>query len=279
MTIVGLDHVQLAMPAGAEDAARAFYAGLLGLPEVPKPPHLVRRGGCWFEDGDTRVHLGIDPEFRPARKAHPALTVAGFAALAERLQAAGVQVRVDDPVDGRARAFVDDPFGNRIELIEQAQHDDMSVWSMAAIGRVVGGRAEPIDDDWGAVEATIEVDPSRFTPDALAGLADFSHVDVVYVFDRVDLASVNLDARYPRGRTDWPRVGIFAQRAKARPNRIGVTTCELMSVDGLAVRVRGLDAIDGTPVIDLKPYMTQFAPRTNATRQPAWVDELMRDYW
>jgi len=85
-------------------------------------------------------------------------------------------------------------------------------------------------------------------------------------------------ARHPRGRTDWPRVGIFAQRAKARPNRIGVTTCELVGIDGRLVRVRGLDAIDGTPVLDLKPYMAGFAPRTTV-REPDWAVELMRDYW
>jgi tRNA (Thr-GGU) A37 N-methylase len=85
-------------------------------------------------------------------------------------------------------------------------------------------------------------------------------------------------ARHPRGRTDWPLVGIFAQRGKARPNRIGVTTCELVGVDGRRVLVRGLDAIDGTPVLDLKPYMAEFAPRS-AVREPAWAHELMRDYW
>lgn len=146
------------------------------------------------------------------------------------------------------------------------------------VGAVRGGRHELDDDDWGAVEATIELDPDRFSPDVLAGLADFSHVEVVFVFNQVDEASINLGARHPRGRADWPLVGIFAQRAKARPNRIGVTTCEVLGVDGLAVRVRGLDAIDGTPVLDLKPFMRQFAPRT-ATRHPAWVDELMAEYW
>jgi tRNA (Thr-GGU) A37 N-methylase len=89
---------------------------------------------------------------------------------------------------------------------------------------------------------------------------------------------VNLGARHPRGRTDWPKVGIFAQRAKARPNRIGVTTCELVDVDGLDLRVRGLDAIDGTPVLDVKPYMQAFGPR-GEVREPEWVAELMANYW
>ena len=136
----------------------------------------------------------------------------------------------------------------------------------------------PDDDDWGGVEATLEFDAERFEPAVLAGLDDFSHVDVVFIFDQVDEASIHLGARHPRNRTDWPLVGIFAQRARARPNRIGVTTCELMAVNGLEVRVRGLDAVDGTPVLDVKPFMRQFAPRS-ATHQPAWVDELMAEYW
>src|SRR6478752_6368973 len=154
----------------------------------------------------------------------------------------------------------------------------MEQFTMTAIGFVRGGRVEPTDDDWGDVEAMIELDASRFAPDVVAGLDDFSHVDVVYVFDQVDEAAINLGARHPRGNEAWPRVGILAQRARARPNRIGVTTCELLGVDGLAVRVRSLDAVDGTPVLDLKPYLAEFGPRA-ATRQPAWATELMAEYW
>jgi catechol 2,3-dioxygenase-like lactoylglutathione lyase family enzyme len=109
-----IDHVQLAMPAGGEDRARAFFTGLLGFTEVPKPEHLAGRGGCWFTAGQAKVHLGVDPEFRPARKAHPALLVRGLAALAERLREAGVAT-----VDGEDSLYVDDPFGNRMELLER----------------------------------------------------------------------------------------------------------------------------------------------------------------
>jgi len=118
MRILRIDHVQLAMPAGREDEARAFYAGLLRLPEVPKPLALAGRGGVWFEDGAVRIHLGVDPAFQPARKAHPALVVHGLAALARRLGAAGVSVTPDDLLPGVERVYVTDPFGNRIELIE-----------------------------------------------------------------------------------------------------------------------------------------------------------------
>lgn len=137
---------------------------------------------------------------------------------------------------------------------------------------------EPVDDDWGAVEATIELDAERFGPDVLAGLDQFSHVEVVFHFDQVDESAINLGARHPRGNESWPKVGIFAQRAKARPNRLGLTTCELVEVDGTRLRVRGLDAIDGTPVLDLKPYMAEFAPRGPA-HQPTWSSELMAGYW
>jgi catechol 2,3-dioxygenase-like lactoylglutathione lyase family enzyme len=118
MRVVGIEHVQLAMPPGAEDVARGFYRDLLGLPEVPKPPHLAVRGGCWFEDGTVKIHLGVEPDFRAARKAHPALSVEGLMALVSNLVAAGYVVTDGDPADAQLKAYVDDPFGNRIELIE-----------------------------------------------------------------------------------------------------------------------------------------------------------------
>lgn len=120
MRVQRVDHVQLAMPAGGEAAARAFYESLLGLPQVPKPPSLAARGGCWFSNGDVALHLGVDDDFRPARKAHPALVVDDLAAFTAKLAGAGVTVRRDEPIDGFDRCFVDDPFGNRIELLEPA---------------------------------------------------------------------------------------------------------------------------------------------------------------
>ena len=151
-------------------------------------------------------------------------------------------------------------------------------YRVTPIGWVRSPRAEPIDDDWGPIESTIALDGERFGPDVVAGLGDFSHIEVVFLFDRVDEAKINLGARHPRNREDWPLVGIFAQRAKARPNRLGITTCDLIGVDGLDVRVRGLDAIDGTPVLDIKPHVREFGPR-GEVRQPAWISELMADYW
>lgn len=116
--VLQLDHVQLAMPAGREDEARAFYEDALGIPEKAKPPQLAARGGCWFESGALKIHLGVDKAFVPARKAHPALVVEGLQALVARLNQAGYRITEDQPLEGCERRFVDDPFGNRIELIE-----------------------------------------------------------------------------------------------------------------------------------------------------------------
>lgn len=123
MTVRRLDHVQLAMPAGREDEARAFYAGVLGIPEKAKPSHLARRGGCWFEDGPLKVHLGVQADFIPARKAHPAFIVDDVRGLARKLLDAGYRVVEDEPLEGYDRVYVDDPFGNRIELMQQRSAD------------------------------------------------------------------------------------------------------------------------------------------------------------
>ncbi|WP_029917292.1 VOC family protein [Caulobacter sp. UNC358MFTsu5.1] len=118
MTLVAIDHVQLAMPPGGEDAARRFYGDVLGLPETPKPEHLARRGGCWFEDGGLKIHLGVEADFRPARKAHPGLLVSNLPALKAKLSDGGFALKDDEPLEGYDRIYVDDPFGNRIELLE-----------------------------------------------------------------------------------------------------------------------------------------------------------------
>jgi tRNA-Thr(GGU) m(6)t(6)A37 methyltransferase TsaA len=146
------------------------------------------------------------------------------------------------------------------------------------VGHVRGGRAEALDDDWGSSRARIELDGERFEADALAGLEDFSHLEVIFLFDRVPEETVEYGARRPRGRPDWPLVGIFAQRGKNRPNRLGLCTCRILRVEGLAVEVEGLDAIDGTPVLDLKPVMRGFLPR-GEIREPAWASEIMETYW
>lgn len=120
MSGLGLDHVQVAIPAGGEAVARAFYGDLLGLPELAKPEMLAGRGGCWFELGDRQLHLGVDADFRPATKAHVAMVSGSLDDLRARLEEAGIPTRDDAPIEGRRRFFADDPFGNRLEFL---QHD------------------------------------------------------------------------------------------------------------------------------------------------------------
>ncbi len=118
MRILRIEHVQLAMPPGGEPRAREFYGGILGIPEVPKPPELAKRGGVWFERPPLKVHLGVESDFRAARKAHPGLLVEGLAELVSRLRATGYAVKDDEPLEGFFRVYVSDPFGNRLELME-----------------------------------------------------------------------------------------------------------------------------------------------------------------
>jgi tRNA-Thr(GGU) m(6)t(6)A37 methyltransferase TsaA len=154
----------------------------------------------------------------------------------------------------------------------------LEVVTLTPIGVVRSPRDEVRDDDWGDVVSTIELDAARFGADALLGLDAFSHAEVLFFMNRVDEADIEWGARHPRGRTDWPRVGVFAQRAKWRPNRLGASLCRILRVEGLTVSVLGLDAIEGTPVLDVKPYMREFGPR-GEVRQPPWATELMSQYY
>ena len=118
MAVIGLDHIQIAIPEGGEDRARAFYGALLGMAEVPKPANLSR-SGCWFESGSLNLHIGVDPDFTPARKAHPAMLVDDLVVLRENLEDAGYETRNDKPVEGYVRFFASDPFGNRVEFMQR----------------------------------------------------------------------------------------------------------------------------------------------------------------
>ncbi len=146
------------------------------------------------------------------------------------------------------------------------------------IGRVRSTRKEPVDDYWGDVEAILDPDSAQFGPEALLGIDGYSHCEVVFWMDRLDSSKIECGSRHPRDRKDWPEVGVFAQRTRARPNRIGVSRCSVLDVEGMRVRVEGLDAIDGTPILDIKPYWKQMGPR-GVVSQPAWVDELMTNYF
>lgn len=148
---------------------------------------------------------------------------------------------------------------------------------LGRVGVVRSSRDAVVDDDWDREVVWVEVD-ERFGAESLTGLSEFSHVEIVYLMDRVDEAKVISGARHPRNNTAWPAVGIFAQRAKNRPNRIGTTVCRVLKVDGRNLRVEGLDAVNGSPVLDIKPWVKEFGPR-GEVHQPTWITELMSHYW
>jgi tRNA-Thr(GGU) m(6)t(6)A37 methyltransferase TsaA len=148
---------------------------------------------------------------------------------------------------------------------------------MQPVGVVRAARTHAEDDYWGGEQARIVL-ADGFDCEALQGLAEFSHAEILFVFHEVDPARVVTGARHPRNNAAWPKVGIFAQRGKNRPNRIGSTMCRILRVEGRELVVAELDAIDATPVLDIKPVMAEFLPR-GERRQPAWSHELMLDYW
>jgi tRNA-Thr(GGU) m(6)t(6)A37 methyltransferase TsaA len=149
--------------------------------------------------------------------------------------------------------------------------------TVKAIGFVEAMRTQVEDDFWGGEEACITL-TGEFSADALQGITDFSHVEILFLLHQIEPSKVVTGARHPRDRQDWPSVGIFAQRGKNRPNRIGSTICRVVRTEGVKLFVSELDAIDGTPVLDIKPVMAEFLPR-GEIRQPAWSNELMRNYW
>lgn len=163
------------------------------------------------------------------------------------------------------------------ELPETASPTSLPPITLTPIAVVRSPRKAIEDDDWGEVVSQLELLPP-LTEEALLGLETFSHVEVLYFFDQVPITRIETGARHPRNNPDWPKVGIFAQRGKNRPNRLGSTVVKVLARRGSVLEVQGLDAIDGTPVVDLKPVMQEFLPR-EAVSQPAWSSELMRGYW
>ncbi len=149
--------------------------------------------------------------------------------------------------------------------------------NIQAIGFVHSSRKEVKDDHWLKEEALIELSED-FPSDSLSGITDFSHVEILFYMNQVDSQKIETSARHPRNNTAWPKVGIFAQRGKNRPNQIGLTVCSLIKVEERKLFVKGLDAVDGTPVLDIKPWMKEFGPQ-GVIRQPEWSIELMKDYW
>ncbi len=145
------------------------------------------------------------------------------------------------------------------------------------IGYVYGGRKDLQDDNWANVSSRIKL-CDDFAPEALDGIEEFSHIEVIFYFNQVVEEEIERGARYPRGYSSWPRVGIFSQRGKNRPNRLGLSIAKLVSRNDKNITVLGLDAIEGTPVLDIKPVMAEFLPREKI-HQPLWSQELMQYYW
>lgn len=154
--------------------------------------------------------------------------------------------------------------------------DEMEI-VLQPIGYVVSGREQVEDDYWGSVTAVIEL-ADGFSPDVTMGLSDFSHLEVIFFMDRVATDSIEMKARHPRNNPDWPLVGIFSQRPKARPNRIGLSRCKILGVDGLRITVQALDAVVGTPILDIKPYMREYGPQGDVA-QPEWATDIMKNYY
>jgi tRNA-Thr(GGU) m(6)t(6)A37 methyltransferase TsaA len=148
---------------------------------------------------------------------------------------------------------------------------------ISPIAYVRNSRREVEDDYWGSVVSEIVMEPA-FGEESIVGIESFSHAEVIFVFHGVPDDKVVVGARHPRNNPGWPKVGIFAQRGKNRPNRLGLATVRIVAREGAVLRVRDLDAIDGTPVVDIKPVLREFFPKGEVT-EPAWASELMKDYW
>lgn len=152
------------------------------------------------------------------------------------------------------------------------------VFDVIPVAHVIGGRTEPTDDYWGGTRSIIRVDGTRFNSDATKGLDAFSHLEIVFRFHLTDRTDFNLGARRPRDNPDWPEVGIFGHRNMRRLNWLGVSRCRLLKVDGLDLHVEDLDAVDGTPVLDVKPWFAEFGPRGDI-HQPPWTTEMLHGYF
>lgn len=148
--------------------------------------------------------------------------------------------------------------------------------SLKPIAKVKNSRTEPIDDHWESVIAEIEL-ADHIPTEAFENISDFSHLEIIYYFDKVKSQDIVFSGR-PRGNPNYPVTGIFAQRKKDRPNTIGLCTVELLEHKGRTIKVKYLDAIDGTPVLDIKPVFREFQPKQQI-RQPNWVADLMKNYW
>lgn len=152
----------------------------------------------------------------------------------------------------------------------------MDQFVFTPIASVVNSRDHLNDDDWGEVVSQIHLGEG-YSADLFMGLDTFSHVEIIFVFHRIPGDKNVPDTRHPRSNMDWPRLGLLAQRSAYHPNSIGLSRAEIISVEGSTLTVKGLDAVNGTPVLDIKPFFREFIP--SDTQQPPWVSELLKEYW
>ncbi|WP_330249657.1 SAM-dependent methyltransferase [Nocardia sp. NBC_00565] len=152
------------------------------------------------------------------------------------------------------------------------------VFEVVPVAHVIGGRSEPTDDHWGGTETIIRVDNARFTEESVQGLDAFSHLEIIFRFHLTDPTDLHLGARSARDNPAWPKVGIFGHRNMRRVNWLGVSRARLLRVDGLDLHVAELDAVDGTPVLDIKPWFAEFGPRGEIHQAP-WSTEMLKDYF
>ncbi len=149
--------------------------------------------------------------------------------------------------------------------------------TLESIGTVKNSRKEPTDDFWGSIISEIVLD-KKFSEDSLKGIEDFSHLEIIFQFNKADDDKILTGASHPRGNKNWPQTGVFAQRGKNRTNHLGITIVKLLRKEGRTFFISGLDAIDGTPVLDIKPVLKEFLPKEEI-KQPDWASELMMNYW
>jgi tRNA (adenine37-N6)-methyltransferase len=275
MEILGLTFLGTSTPQRAEMAA--FLRDRLGL----EPSSIDGIDVDAFRLPDGSMFVVTSPGEGGESRRTVGLRVADIDRAHRELREAGLASESEPAANSRFRyAHFRAPDGCLYELVEElprATRPALPV-ELVPLGVVRSARTDLSDDGWASERSTIELDPSQLEPDAVAGLEEFSHIEVVFQFHRVAAAGVERGARRPRGREDLPAVGILAQRAKRRPNRLGLSSCRLLAVRGLALDVEGLDAIDGTPILDIKPYFRGFAPR-DATREPAGAADVMAEYF
>jgi tRNA (Thr-GGU) A37 N-methylase/catechol 2,3-dioxygenase-like lactoylglutathione lyase family enzyme len=273
MEILGLSFLGTSTPRRLEMAT--FLRDVLGL----EPTAIEGLDVDAFRLPDGSTVLVTDEGEGGAARRTVGFEVADIDAAHAELVAAGIASEPEPAENAAFRyAHLRAPDGYLYELVERRTAPALAPIVVHPLGVVRSGRSDLSDDGWAGEVSTIELDPGQLRPEAVSGLDEFSHIEVVFHFDRVRAGSEERGARRPRGREDLDPVGILAQRGKRRPNRLGLSSCRLLSVDRLTLTVEGLDAIDGTPVLDVKPWFKGFEPR-GETHEPASTAAIMAEYF